>query len=115
MRRRALGKLREAGAAFYAKEEDVSGNPFLAALASRNNEQAVEVWPENWKAFSLFCDLQTQWNVGFGGATGIRYESAYRLIDRLAADDDEWQALFEDLQVLERAALKQMSENRSDT
>lgn len=53
--------------------------------------------------------------MGFGGETGIRYESAYRLIDRLAADDNEWQALFEDLQVLERAALKQMSDNRSDT
>jgi hypothetical protein len=76
-------------------------------------DEEFEVWPENWKAFSLFDSLQTQWNVGFSGATGLRYESAYRLIDRIAADDSEWQELFEDLQILERAALQQMSNNRS--
>lgn len=50
-----------------------------------------------------------------GGATGLRYEAAYPLIDRAAKSPEEWEQLFEDLQVMEVAALKQMSDNRSDT
>lgn len=49
-----------------------------------------------------------------GGATGLRYEAAYPLIDRAAKTEEEWSDMFEDLRVLEMAALKQMSENRSD-
>lgn len=43
------------------------------------------------------------------------YGAIYHLLDRIAQDAAEWMDLFDDLQVLERAALKQMSENRSDT
>lgn len=73
------------------------------------------MFPENWGAFVLFSRLGTQWNVGMGGATGLRYEAAFPLIDRAAKSPEEWEQLFEDLQVLEGAALKQMSDNRSDT
>lgn len=50
-----------------------------------------------------------------GGPTGLRYEALYPLLDRMTATSDEWQELFEDVQILERAALEQMSENRSET
>lgn len=40
------------------------------------------------------------------GAVGLRYEAAYPLLDRLFAGD--WQQAFDDLQVLERAALDAM-------
>ncbi len=49
-----------------------------------------------------------------GGATGLRYESAYPLIDRAEKTEEEWSEMFEDIRVLEMAALKQMSDNRSD-
>lgn len=75
----------------------------------------MEVWPENWPAWFLFCQVSTQWRVGMGGATGLDYGAIYPLLDRIAQDAAEWMDLFEDLQVLEGAALKQMSENRSDT
>ena len=75
----------------------------------------MEVWPENWQAWVLFCQVSTQWRVGMGGATGLDYGAIYPLLDRIAQDAPEWMDLFEDLQVLERAALKQMSDNRSDT
>lgn len=89
-------------------------NAFLAALAAHQAEQCVEVWPENWRVFVLFSRLQTQWSGGMGGATGLRYEAVYPLLDREARGDEDWQQLFDDLQVLEGAALKQMSDNRSD-
>lgn len=49
-----------------------------------------------------------------GGPTGLRYEAIYPLLDRAASDGDEWEALFQDIQVLESAALKQMAENRTE-
>jgi hypothetical protein len=77
--------------------------------------EEFEVWPENWRVFVLCSRLQTQWSVGgMGGATGLRYESVYPLLDREAQGAEDWQQLFDDLQTLEGAALKQMSDNRSD-
>ena len=74
----------------------------------------MEIWPENWRVFVLFSRLQTQWSVGMSCATGLRYEAVYPLLDREAQGAEDWQQLFDDLQTLEGAALKQMSENRSD-
>ena len=83
-------------------------------MVAQQNAQAIEVWPENWRVFVLFSRLQTQWSVGMSGATGLRYEAVYPLLDREAQGAEDWQQLFDDLQTLEGAALKQMSDNRSD-
>lgn len=83
-------------------------------MVAQQSGKEVHVFPENWRVFVLFSRVQTQWNVGMGGATGLRYEAIYPLIDREAQDGEDWQQLFDDLQVLEGAALKQMSDNRSD-
>ena len=72
------------------------------------------MWPDNHAAFILFNNLSTQWRIGMGGPTGLDYAAVYPLLDRIAKDPAEWQDLFEDIQVMEGAALKQMSENRSD-
>lgn len=110
---RQAGKLREAAVAFFAKTEAVQANPFLAALAARGTGSVVEVWPDNWPAFHIFSSLQTQWNVGMGGRTGLRYEALYPLLDRMA-EGDEWDALFDDVRVMEYAALKQMSDDAAE-
>jgi IS5 family transposase len=86
----------------------------MAALASKAEEEVIEVWPENWQAFELFTRLQTQWQVGMAGPTGLRYEAAYPLIDRIAQDDKQWDELLEDLRTLEIAALNQMAQDRAD-
>ena len=87
----------------------------MAALAARCGKRVVEVWPENHAVFSLFNALGTQWRVGMGGYTGLDYSAVYPLLDRKAKDPQEWDEMFSDIQVMEGAALKQMSENRSDT
>ena len=115
MRGRPPGKLKAAAAALYEKEEGPPANPFLAALAARGGERVVEVWPDNHAAFILFNNLSTQWRVGMGGPTGLDYAAVYPLLDRAAKDPQEWDEMFSDIQVMEGAALKQMSENRSDT
>ena len=102
------GKLREAASALYKKEDtQAANNPFLASIVAIQGGD-VEVWPENWPIVMLFCRLGTQWQVGMSGEVGLRYEAVYPLLDRLFADD--WQQAFDDLQVLERAALDAMRE-----
>lgn len=46
-----------------------------------------------------------------GGATGLRYEALYPLLDRRTTNAEEWEQLFDDVQVLEHAALKKMRED----
>ena len=73
------------------------------------------MWPDNHAAFILFNNLSTQWRIGMGGPTGLDYAAVYPLLDRAAKDPQEWDEMFSDIQVMEGAALKQMSDNSADT
>lgn len=72
----------------------------------------TEVWPENVTALQMFKRIGTRWVVGMGGVTGIRWEAVYPLMDRLGLDDQAWDALLSDLEVMEQAALVEI--NRKD-
>jgi hypothetical protein len=71
---------------------------------------AFEVWPENWPAFLFFRRGQTQWRSGRGGSTGLDYTTLLALMARMQLSDAEHDELFEDVQVLERAALESMNQ-----
>lgn len=62
----------------------------------------------------MFDSVFTQWRVGMGGPTGLDYNAVYPLLDRAAKDPQEWDEMFSDIQVMEGAALKQMSDNRAE-
>ena len=62
----------------------------------------------------VFDSAFTQWRVGMNGPTGLDYAAVYPLLDRAAKDPQEWDEMFSDIQVMEGAALKQMSENRAE-
>jgi hypothetical protein len=105
----AAGKLKEAAAGFYQRlptphERDGIGQALVAAAANK----VVEVWPENRRVWDLFMRVNTQWNVGIGGRTGLRYEALYPLLDRMAKSPAEWDSLLEDVQLMESAALEAM-------
>lgn len=71
---------------------------------------AVEVWPENLLTYKLFADLQTQWNVGMGGPTGLNYLVLFAKIDRLGLVGDQAIDMEEDIRAMEHEALRTMSE-----
>lgn len=73
-----------------------------------------EVWPENWQAFETFMRLTTQWNAGVGGLIGLRYEALYPLLDRAAADASEWEVLFDGVRAIERGALDQIAQDKTN-
>lgn len=80
-------------------------------LATAAANEVVEVWPDNWRVWVLFMRVSTQWTVGMAGPTGLRYEALYPLLDRLAEDESDWTAIFDDVQAMEVAALEAMRAN----
>jgi len=71
------------------------------------------VWPDNEQALRLFSRVGTRWVYpAMGGAPlGLRWEAIYPLIDRLNLDAPQWDALHDDLCVMEQAALHTMRQH----
>lgn len=75
-------------------------------------EEGFPVWPENWRAVRAFLRCETQWRAvagfGFFRWLGIDYAAARPVYERRNGRVDR--ALFEDIRVMERAALAAMAE-----
>lgn len=68
----------------------------------------VEIWPENWGAYGVFCAMETQWRIGMAGPTGLDYAAlpvALRMVDAPRA---EWAQLMADVRVMEASAMRAM-------
>lgn len=72
--------------------------------------EGVEIWPENFRAYRLFCDLQTQWRVGMSGPSGLDYNVMYRMIDRMKLSPEVAEELEYDVRTMESEALSAMHE-----
>jgi hypothetical protein len=77
----------------------------LALGLSDEDLDSIEIWPENWAAFTLFVNLQTQWRMGPRGATGLDYQVMLALIARLDLSKAEEEQIFRDMRTMEIAAL----------
>ncbi|MGV3679924.1 MAG: DUF1799 domain-containing protein [Acidovorax sp.] len=111
-RRPAPGKLKAIGRAPYEKAPDEKELAAWGLKLTDFPEKDVEVWPEHVNACLFFCAVSTQWRVGMGGATGLDYPAVFGTLDRLHRDKtpEERDAIFADLQVIERSALEAMAE-----
>ena len=76
----------------------------LADLAA----DPVEVWPENWGAYSVLCAMDTQWRIGMAGPTGLDYAALPVAIRMVGASRADWTQLMADVRVMEGAALRSM-------
>lgn len=81
---------------------DVIGN----ALAAAMENETIEIWPENWQAFSLFAEMGTQWRQGFAGPTGLDYLVLHRELDDLGVTGADRQRMKADIRTMESAVLK---------
>ena len=78
-------------------------------MPDKKVEKDFAVWPENWPAVELFLRCQTQWNTSVGGVTGFDYSSVIALVNMYAYDV----AVFEDLQIMEAAAIELLNKQGS--
>ena len=81
-------------------------------FAKKPDADTVLVWRENVMAVNLYLAVGTQWRVGgMGSATGLDYPAVFATMDRLLRGETQERkdALFADLQVMERAALEEMA------
>lgn len=82
----------------------------LDAKAAQMNSDDCEVWPDTWPAIDLFIAMGTQWRIGpRGHPAGLDYNS---LPITAAGIGRKWRPLFADLQVIERAYLKEVNRER---
>lgn len=71
----------------------------------------VEVWPDNWQAVCVFSKLGTQWKrAGMqGAATGLDYAALPAVFQLCGVKRKDWPEMFDDIRVMERAALEILS------
>ncbi len=75
-------------------------------------DEATEVWPDNWAAWTLFCRVSTQWRTGgMGGQIGLDYTPIFKVMDMDGLTGQAWHDTFEDLRVIESAVLERIRAN----
>ena len=107
--RRPLGKLTEGVQAFYASiptQQELDATGFTREDYEGDD---CEIWPENWPAFQLFGVMETQWNIGFNGKTGLNYLVLFAAMDRLELSKPDYDAMFADIRHMELAALNHLN------
>ncbi len=79
-------------------------------LRPEDFDQEVNIWPENWAAFRCFDTLLTQWRAGPGGIVGLDYGVLFSYLDRQGLSGKAWDQMFNDIRVMEQAALAAIQE-----
>jgi hypothetical protein len=85
---------------------------FGLTLADYNASDELHVWPEHEKAVRVFFSMQTQWIIGFSGATGLNYASLPAVYVGLGIADDEIPEIFSQFQVIEKTYLAQIKQKQ---
>jgi hypothetical protein len=60
---------------------------------------------------NLFTQVATQWRVGMGGPIGLDYNVLFRLLDMADLSKEDWEQSFEEVRVMEAAALEAMRQD----
>lgn len=72
-----------------------------------------EVWFDNWSTVVAFHAMNTQWQVGFGGPVGLRYEALPVVLELQGIPRSEWRDVFDGVRVMESEALAVFRERRN--
>jgi hypothetical protein len=62
---------------------------------------------------NVFVAASTQWLVGMAGPTGLSYASVEAVLRMSGVPRREWPELFDDVRIMEDAALDTMRRNRT--
>lgn len=90
------------------------GSPSEVDDAADKNLRVVWLWPENVQAWHHWCEVQTQWNVGMGGATGLDYAGVRAYLQISVPKRKARTEVFEGIRAAERATLEVWDQQRKD-
>lgn len=69
----------------------------------------IDVWPDNWESVLFFDALGGgSWNMGPQGPVGLRPEAFREVRLAMGIGRDRWPAVFDDVRVMQDAALKEI-------
>lgn len=74
-------------------------------------QPTADVWPDNERAVNVFVRAMTQWRVGFNGPYALDY-NCFPIVAPKEFASPEWPEIFEEIKVLEVAALETMAEQK---
>ena len=72
------------------------------------DRSVLEIWPENALPFEVFKAMRSQWNSGMSGPTSLIYSSMPLAFKRCKVSDDDFDEVFDAVQIMEGEALRQM-------
>lgn len=98
----------------YAGGANTGGNTIINVLEAQLGLEDKEAgcWPENWQAYLVFAAADTQWNVGQGGAIGLRYETLPLLFDTFGIKKKSRAEMLTSLRIMESEALEMINDRR---
>ena len=79
-------------------------------MPQKREEEDFEVWEEHWQSVMFFIKMMTQWRTTMGGVIGLDYSVLQMLFDLY--DVDNRIDIFEDIQVMEREAMKHLNKEK---
>lgn len=78
-------------------------------LPEHYTEPDVEVWPENWNAWSVFTLLQGQWRCGPSGPIGLDYAVVFPELEHRGITGEDRDDTMNAIRVVEAAAITQLT------
>jgi hypothetical protein len=72
----------------------------------------TELWPDNVDALKAFTAMNTRWDVGMSGATGLIYAELPFVFEMAGLPREDWPTVFDDVQVMERTELAYWKQKR---
>lgn len=73
-----------------------------------DEQQPLDVWPDNVPAFLLWRKVGNQWRVGMNGPVALDYVPLQHELDRMNLSEEDYDLLFADIRLLEAEALDVM-------
>lgn len=75
--------------------------------------ETIYLWPENVEIWNLYQAVQTQWQHGMAGPTGLNYQAVEIVMRQRRIKRVDQAEVFETIQEMERASLQAWSELRN--
>jgi hypothetical protein len=77
------------------------------------DDDATEVWPENFPALQIFRRVMSQWRVaGMGGYVGLDYTALYPVMAHMGLTGDAWLQMLDDIGAIEDGAKERLNKKQ---